>query len=482
MSRAGKTVDTRFVIRRAQLLSGECFDFRIAQGRIVEKAPQLLLGADERLIDAAGGALLPGLHDHHLHLFATASARTSLRCGPDEMPDEEALYAQLQAQLLLNDDPIRGMGFHDSVCESLDRHWLDRCCGDRIVRIQHRSGMMWVFNSAAIEALKLSADEVLPEGAERDTQGQLTGRFINLDAWLGQRFQGPRVTLASLSAELASMGISAVTDTGVNNNLLTWQSLVEQVEGGHFQQQLLVMGSRALHKTIGDERISVGAVKLYLREASLPELDEFKVRIQDAHEHGRVVAIHCVTRVELYFALAALEAAGCLPGDRIEHAAIADSYAIEKLAELEITVVTQPHFIAERGDQYRQDVDMDDQAYLYRGAGFIEAGVALAAGSDAPYGAVDPWASMRAAVSRRSKSGHLFGHQENLSARQALALYGGDLHRPGSGLRELEVGQIADLCLMDCAWETVLDELNARHVVKTFRAGQPVYERSNNKC
>jgi predicted amidohydrolase YtcJ len=441
-----------------------------------------LLGADERLIDAAGGALLPGLHDHHLHLFATASARASLRCGPDEVPDEEALYAQLKAQLLLNDDPIRGVGFHDSVCESLDRHWLDRCCGDRIVRIQHRSGMMWVFNSAAIEALKLSTGEVLPEGAERDAQGQLTGRFINLDAWLGQRFHGPRLTLASLSAELASMGISAVTDTGVNNNLATWQSLVEQVDDGHFRQRLLVMGSNTLHTTVGDERINVGAVKLYLREARFPELDEFTARIHDAHEHGRVVAIHCVTRIELYFALAALEEAGCLPGDRIEHAAIADSYALEKLAELAITVVTQPHFIAERGDQYRQDVDAEDQAYLYRGAGFIEAGVALAGGSDAPYGAVDPWASMRAAVCRKSKSGHVFGHQENLSARQALALYGGDLQRPGDGLRDLDVGQIADLCLMDCDWTTVLDELDARHVAKTFCAGQPVYERSNNKC
>ena len=479
---AAASTDTRFLIRQAQLISGECLDLRIADGRIVEKAPQLLLGSDERLIDAAGCALLPGLHDHHLHLFATASARASVRCGPEDVADEEALFECLRAQLRLNADPIRGVGFHESVCESLDRHYLDRCCGDRIVRIQHRSGMMWVFNSAAIAALKLSSDDVLPEGAERDAHGQLTGRFINLDAWLGQRFQGPRLSLASLSAQLASMGISAVTDTGVNNNLATWQSLSEQLESGYFRQRLLVMGSNALHKIVGNERISVGAVKLYLREARLPELDEFTARIQDAHEHGRVVAIHCVTRVELYFALAALDEAGCILGDRIEHAAVADSYALEKLADLGVTVVTQPHFIAERGDQYRRDVDIDDQPFLYRGAGFLKAGVALAGGSDAPYGAVDPWASMKAAVNRRSKTGYTFGDQENLSAQQALALYGGDLHRPGGGLRELEVGQLADLCLMDCDWVTVLDELDACHVAKTFCAGQPIYERANNKC
>ncbi|MBN3585858.1 hypothetical protein JYB64_26055, partial [Algoriphagus aestuarii] len=95
-------------------------------------------------------------------------------------------------------------------------------------------------------------------------------------------------------------------------------------------------------------------------------------------------AMHCVTRVELLFALSALQSAGAIPGDRIEHAAIADDAMLEALASLGVTVVTQPHFIAERGDQYLEAVDAWDIPYLYRGAAFLHHKVALAAGSDAP--------------------------------------------------------------------------------------------------
>ena len=45
-------------------------DVRIADGCVVECAPGLRAAAGEEELDAAGGALLPGLHDHHIHLRA----------------------------------------------------------------------------------------------------------------------------------------------------------------------------------------------------------------------------------------------------------------------------------------------------------------------------------------------------------------------------------------------------------------------------
>ena len=143
--------------------------------------------------------------------------------------------------------------------------------------------------------------------------------------------------------------------------------------------------------------LSTGARKIVLVDAELPGPSELAAEIAAAHAQERIVAIHCVTRAELALAIAALEAAGVLAGDRIEHASVAPPDTVEQLASLGVAVVTQPGFLRERGDAYRTDVEPRDQPWLYRCRGFLEAGVALGGGTDAPFGDLDPWLAMRAA-------------------------------------------------------------------------------------
>lgn len=465
------------LIRRAQLLGrGRC-DLRVTDGRIAALAPDIPVQSGECVIAANGHTLVPGLNDHHLHLFATAAARESVDCGPPAVGDEESLRDALRQASAAGTGFIRGVGFHDSVCARLDRHWLDRVCPDRPVRIQHRSGMLWVLNSCALEQLHIEAGEELPSGAERAEDGTLAGRFYDLGGWLGARLERSWPSLHGLSRELARFGITGVTDTGARNGREAWAALNGAAERGELLQRLLVMGNEELHglSLASPERVGLGPLKIYLREAALPAYDSLVRRIESAHDHARPIAVHCVTRVELHYALAALADAVPLPGDRIEHASVVDDHALERLAALGVAVVTQPHFIVERGDQYLADVDAEDQPLLYRGAGFLCAGVSLAAGSDAPYGATDPWAAMRAAVTRRTRDGVQMMADECLTPLQALALFAGDLHRPGSGLRELGVGQSADLCLVDVPFETLCDDLDARHVALTLCGGTVAY-------
>ena len=63
---------------------------------------------------AAGGALLPGLHDHHLHLFALAAADASLRCGPPEVRNLRALADALDAAF----DDLDWAEYYRDVAES----------------------------------------------------------------------------------------------------------------------------------------------------------------------------------------------------------------------------------------------------------------------------------------------------------------------------------------------------------------------------
>ncbi|MFA7553839.1 MAG: amidohydrolase family protein [Spongiibacteraceae bacterium] len=478
-----KTAENKssLLIRGAELPKRGLFDLRITDDRIDALAAHLEPKGDDKIIEAQGKVLLPGLHDHHLHLFAAAAARASIHCGPPAVRDEQTLRNVLEQYANLGDDWLRGVGFHDNVCPTLDRYWLDDVCPNRPLRIQHRSGMLWVLNSRALSELYNVAGEELPAGVELDRHGKLTGRFINLDAWLGQRIPRAWPSLKGLSADYARFGITSVTDTGVSNGIDVWNALSSASKRGEILQRVLVMGSEDLHSIQPEypERIDLGPLKLYLRETDLPDIELLAQRMRTAHTQGRSVAIHCVTLVELHVALAALADAGVRHGDRIEHCAIADDYALQRLAELGITVVTQPHFIAERGDQYLCDVDVVDIPLLYRGHGFLRNGVQLAGSSDAPYGSIDPWASMRAAVERRSAKGVIMKADECLSPAQAIALYGGSAHEPAAGLRELAVGQLADLCLLDTTWDHLCADLDASHVALTICGGRIIYRRDS---
>lgn len=99
--------------------------------------------------------------------------------------------------------------------------------------------------------------------------------------------------------------------------------------------------------------------------------------ISASHAAGRPVAVHCVTRESLLLTLAALDVCGVLRGDRIEHTAVVPVEVRAELARAGVRVVTQPSFIARRGDDYLARVDPDDVDLLYPYASLLAAGGAV---------------------------------------------------------------------------------------------------------
>ena len=161
--------------------------------------------------------------------------------------------------------------------------------------------------------------------------------------------------------------------------------------------------------------------------------------------------------------------------DRIEHAALAPPDTLLLLAALGVTVVTQPNFIHERGDAYRQDVPVGDQPWLYRLRGLIDAGIPLAGSTDAPFGDANPWLAMQAAVDRRTRSGATLGAAEALTPEQALALFTGSPTAPGSVQRRIALGAPADLCLLDRSWAQARRDLGNVRIVATLKDGQRIW-------
>src|SRR5439155_4287942 len=140
-----------------------------------------------------------------------------------------------------------------------------------------------------------------------------------------------------------------------------------------------------------------------IADHDLPAIDDVIDAINATRRMRGTIAIHCVTRVALALAIAAFDTARSRPGDRSEHGPVVPPGMAARLADLGLTVVTQPDFIRERGDDYLADVDPADVDHLYPCASLIAAGVPVGGGTDAPFGHPDPWRAIAAAVTRATE-------------------------------------------------------------------------------
>ena len=122
------------LIKRGTLLDGTVTDIRVG-ARIEELGDGLTPRKGEGVLYAGGGTVLPGLHDHHVHVRSAASALDSFSVGPPGVSTKEQL-----AQILSNATPgpdgwIRAVGYHESVAGDLDRAALDVVVPNVPVRI-----------------------------------------------------------------------------------------------------------------------------------------------------------------------------------------------------------------------------------------------------------------------------------------------------------------------------------------------------------
>lgn len=424
------------LIQRATLPDGRIADIRVGD-RIAEISDRIEPLDRELVVAADAGAVLPGLHDHHLHLRAMAAALDSLTVGPPAVRTEAQLAQALRTAEPGPDGWIRAVGYHASVAGELDRDQLDALVADKPTRIQHRSGAMWILNSAALARVGLTDH---PDG-----------RLHSVGDWADAL---PRRTtaLAEVSARLAGYGVTGITDATPDLTAADVAALSVAHRRGEIPQRLhfLAPGKRILH----DDRLDV---------------DELTAWVEQRHDNDVAVALHCVTHAQLVVALAALRAAGGHRGDRIEHAAIVPDDMVADLVDVGVTVVTQPNFVAERGEHYLREVPDDEHPQLWRVASLMRAGVPVAASTDAPFGGMDPWAAMRAAVHRVAAGGEVIGPDERITAAEAIALYHGFADRPWMP-RTVEVGQPGDLIVLDPAAEVA--SLRSDMVVTTIVGGQ----------
>lgn len=515
MSGESSTILIRDVVVRGR--PGQ--DVRVGPRTVLEVGPSLTRGRGEEVLDAAGGEVIPGLHDHHIHLRALIAARWSVDVSAAASPADldriiaAAATASLVTASTVTADLVTGQqtpwlrvtGWSEHTGGNLDRWRLDTLVGRVPVRVQHRSGAMWVMNSTALE-LVAAEDCDLP-GVERDRHGELTGRLLRMDGWLREQLaaigvgelknggiaagSGVRhrqvsgvpgkwlaIGLADYAAACARLGVTGFTDATPGRDQADVDEFERLSTAGIIPQRLVLMappglnspGPRAPGPSQAPSRVTIGPMKVILDDALLPEVGQLTATIATAHDAGSAVAVHCVTAEQLIIAVAAFERAGPA-GDRIEHAGVVPPGYPAKLAQLGLTVVTEPGFIGARGDDYLRDMPAGEQDWLYPCASLVRTGVAVAAGTDAPFGPVDPWLCIASAVTRRTPAGRVLGRNERMSTDQAIRLFLAMPEDPAR-LRVVAAGQPADLCVLHTPVREMLARPDHGPVQATIIGGQ----------
>ncbi len=451
-------------------------DVRVEGDIVTAVGPAVDRSAAE-LVDAAGGALLPGLHDHHVHLLAMAARRAEIDL--DHLADPSAVDRVLASAALAVEPGgwIRAGGYDEHRHGALDRHRLDTVAPGVALRVQHRSGLSWVLDSeglrrVGVDLASRAPGPAEPAGVERGPDGSPTGWLHRLDGWLADRIPRPMPDLAPVGRRLAAVGITGVTDATPRLGPARLRALREAIRDGSLTARLVVLGADDPGEVEG--WATLGPAKLLADEYVGLDPDALAESVASAHAIRRAVAIHAVTRAENVVAVTALTTGPPHPGDRIEHGSVLPPELDPALAARGITIVVQPALVAERGDHHLATVEPADLGALHRAASLLAAGVRVAAGSDAPVTDVDPWASIAAASTRRTRDGRELGPAERVPAATALGWYLSHPQDPGGPVRRVGPGAPADLCLLHVPLAAALARPTAEQVRATWVGGRLV--------
>ncbi|MDP9795572.1 putative amidohydrolase YtcJ [Catenuloplanes nepalensis] len=435
------------------------------RGRVFASGDDVAGMAARSVLDLRGATVVSGFVDAHTHLAWTGLKARSASVAPSRDPEAMLRVIAEAAQRV----PAGGwvdVGGYDQ--RPLGRHLtaaeLDTVSAGRRVFVTHDSGHACLVNSAVIA--------MLPDGV-RHTDGLLTERDMAAVRRLRWPYAVDELVAAIEHAgrECRAQGVTAVSEAGIAGGLVghspvelgAYQTARERgrlpvrarlmvaadvphAVAAHPADDLPKALDLGVRTGLGDEWLSVGALKVFTdggmmaRTAALTENyagldhagqladdpDVLTRTIVDGHRAGWQLAVHAIGDRAVDLALDAIAAAQAIkPGrrHRIEHAGLVRPDQLARFRELDVTAVVQPNFLWYLGDDYAQIMGPERAGWLYRGAGFLDAGVRLAASSDRPVTDGAPLRAIQFMASRLTSGGRVVGAAERMSVADALRAY-----------------------------------------------------------
>ncbi|MBO9709700.1 MAG: amidohydrolase [Caulobacter sp.] len=397
-----------------------------------------------RDVDLKGAAAYPGFVDAHAHL--TGIGLRELTLNLDKTDSIEGLVAAVKAYAAGHPaGPIYGRGW-------IETHWpekrfpnradLDRAAPGRVVVLERADGHAVVASTAALAKAGVTKDTAAPAGGQilKDDQGQPTGMLVDhAQSLVAGVIPPPSEALKRQALETAGALYASRGWTGLGNMSVEAPDLailrglaaerkfslrVDNYMDPSGAAEVLAKGPSADPTGL----IRVRGIKLYMdgalgsRGAALLEpysdaeglglqltpRDKGLALMKQARAVGAQVAMHAIgdrgNRMTLDWFQEAL-AGDTAARWRIEHSQIVADTDVPRFTRLGVVASMQPsHAI---GDLYFAPARLgkDRLHEGYRWKDFLDAGVVVAAGSDAPVEVGDPRIEFYAAVYRHSLDG-----------------------------------------------------------------------------
>ncbi len=478
-----------------------------------ERSMRRFVGDGTRVIDLEGRAVLPGLSDAHVHGLSLG-----MRLGWADLSGAgsiKELVERLRRHLSSLGPGEWAIGFgwdHERFSERRlpRKEDLDAVSKERPVVAFRKCGHLCVLNSAALKLLGGKLAELVEKGfALTDPgTGEPTGVLVE------EGLQALREVMPEPDKRRVADAVNRAIDEALSKGLTCLHWIAERPEELSVIMALRALGqlrirlyllfpvsmmehllALGLRTGFGDPWVRIGAIKVildgslgartaYLREPYSDQPDE-RGRLlyterelagiaRRAHEAGLQLAIHAIGDGAVELALKVLAGLPGGPGrmrHRIEHASVLDPGMIRMMASLGVVASVQPHFIV--SDFWVEERLGPHRArWTYPFKSMLEAGVVLAAGSDAPVEPIDPIRGMLAAMEAQRP-------EEKLDFWEALRAYTygpafASFQEGFSG--SIEPGRVADLTVLSCGPEG-LDDLAEAGVDATFVCGRLAYSR-----
>lgn len=483
------------------------------------------------IIDAAGAAIVPGLHDAHGHFTSLGATLRLVDLRGTTSYQEVIDRVRRRAAVTPRGEWILGRGWdqNDWPVASWPVHdLLSAATPDHPVYLTRIDGHAALVNRRALDRAGVTAATPDPPGGRilRDASGRPTGVLIDRAAELvSSRIPSARaadIEAQAMAADVETrrLGLTMVHDAGTDG--ATVDVYRRLIGARQLKTRLYVMLRGRLADLLphfdrgpvheyGGHRLAVRAIKIQIdgalgsRGAALIEpysdepgtrgllttpLDEVYAQAAAAARAGFQTAIHAIGDRANRLALDVFErVAREIPGarqlrPRVEHAQILDAADIPRFAALGVIASMQPvhatsdmPWVPARIGELR----MREGAYMWRT--LRNAGARIAAGSDFPVEEANPLLGFHAAITRQDPSGRPPGGwmpEERLTRDEALCAFTIDAAYAAHAddrLGSLEPGKLADFVMLSRdIMQIPPREILGVRVLLTVVGGEIVYD------
>lgn len=515
------TVDREKPSAEAIAICGEVIG-RVGRSADVRK----LAGPATRVFDAGGRLVVPGFNDAHVHLLSGADEIVGVNLRPARSEAEMADKLRAYAARLPKGRWIQG-GYWDHEAwpsKALPtRRALDAAIPDHPVFVQRLDGHMAVANSLAMKLAGVTPDARSPEGGTivLDASGEPTGVFKDNAMTLVSRVI-PADTLpetiekarAALS-HAASLGVTTIQDmTASPTELRAYQALraAGELTARIYSIQnhgIEGLQSAGITSGFGDDWLRVGGIKLFA-DGSMgsgtaaffaPYDDEpgtsglllqstgaLERAIFDADAAGFQIVVHAIGDRANAIVLDVVEKLNRERGKRdrrarIEHAQVVRDVDKKRFKPAGVIASIQPSHCIDDMRWAEKRIGRDRSAIAYDFKSFVDAGAAVAFGTDWYVEPLDPMVGLYAAVTRQFPDGTPAGGwfpEERLTMQQAVEYYTlGSAYAEFAEQRKGSIteGKLADLVVLSRdIFEVAPREILETRPVLTVVGGKPVYD------